>query len=303
MRSTEILTISFISLFSLFLFSFPISGLIVDGQKYDHTTANFGPKPGEYNITSTLILASPRMFCKGSKMPEAKRKIILIGRSPRNNPCLFSEKVYTAQISPTNAAAVIIGDNIDEPLFPMEGSIYQKAINIPSVLVNKTTYSILVSILEKNSFSNNIHNATLNLIGEVHQNPTYIHIFLLLMLVAVILGLYASKKLLLFCLNRRQRNERLARISSISYSRSKHFSRDFDEMKAILIKTPSDQKIHNDSCAICLNDFNPNEQIKILPCNHGFHAICLDPWLKCSDLCPICKSSIMKDYQGCAETR
>jgi len=50
---------------------------------------------------------------------------------------------------------------------------------------------------------------------------------------------------------------------------------------------------HNDSCAICLDDFQMNEQLRLLPCKHGFHIHCIDPWLsKSSELCPMCKQSI-----------
>eukprot|EP00808_Paulinella_micropora_P025956 g36558.t1 len=52
--------------------------------------------------------------------------------------------------------------------------------------------------------------------------------------------------------------------------------------------------VHNDSCAICLDDFEPGLMIKVLPCLHGFHVDCIDPWLRNrSDLCPICKASIL----------
>jgi len=48
----------------------------------------------------------------------------------------------------------------------------------------------------------------------------------------------------------------------------------------------NDMQLHNDSCAICLDDFINNEKIKLLPCGHGFHSQCIDPWLKLtSELC------------------
>jgi len=54
-----------------------------------------------------------------------------------------------------------------------------------------------------------------------------------------------------------------------------------------------DSHIHNDSCVICLEDFLDGEQLKMLPCHHGFHPGCIDPWLsERSDQCPICKMSI-----------
>jgi len=58
--------------------------------------------------------------------------------------------------------------------------------------------------------------------------------------------------------------------------------------------TATSPRIHNEACAICLEDFTVNQKIKLLPCSHGFHGDCIDPWLNHrSDLCPICKTSIL----------
>jgi hypothetical protein len=37
-------------------------------------------------------------------------------------------------------------------------------------------------------------------------------------------------------------------------------------------------RIHNEACAICLEDFALEQKIKVLPCHHGFHTECIDPW-------------------------
>ncbi|OBT56702.1 hypothetical protein VE04_03774 [Pseudogymnoascus sp. 24MN13] len=43
-------------------------------------------------------------------------------------------------------------------------------------------------------------------------------------------------------------------------------------------------------CSICLNVFIEDEDIRILPCNHKFHAVCIDPWLlNISGTCPLCR--------------
>jgi hypothetical protein len=53
-------------------------------------------------------------------------------------------------------------------------------------------------------------------------------------------------------------------------------------------------RIHNEACAICLDDFAEGAPVKLLPCHHGYHIHCIDPWLQGhSDLCPICKTSII----------
>jgi hypothetical protein len=52
----------------------------------------------------------------------------------------------------------------------------------------------------------------------------------------------------------------------------------------------------NSSCSICIEDFEENESVRVLPCGHLYHTDCIMPWLttRCSN-CPICKVSLVKD--------
>jgi hypothetical protein len=49
------------------------------------------------------------------------------------------------------------------------------------------------------------------------------------------------------------------------------------------------------TCPICLDDFETNEsQVRELPCQHIFHADCIDTFLiSNSSLCPMCKKSVL----------
>ncbi|KAI9719809.1 MAG: hypothetical protein M1812_003298 [Candelaria pacifica] len=43
-------------------------------------------------------------------------------------------------------------------------------------------------------------------------------------------------------------------------------------------------------CSICTEDFVKGENIRLLPCNHKFHPVCIDPWLlNVSGTCPLCR--------------
>ncbi|DBA05005.1 TPA: hypothetical protein N0F65_007007 [Lagenidium giganteum] len=45
-----------------------------------------------------------------------------------------------------------------------------------------------------------------------------------------------------------------------------------------------------DVCSICLDDFELQERVKVLPCHHFFHVDCINPWLeRRSGCCPLCK--------------
>ncbi|CAL4928822.1 unnamed protein product [Urochloa decumbens] len=49
-------------------------------------------------------------------------------------------------------------------------------------------------------------------------------------------------------------------------------------------------------CAICLSEFAPREEIRVLPqCGHGFHVACVDTWLAAHSSCPSCRRVLVVD--------
>jgi hypothetical protein len=87
--------------------------------------------------------------------------------------------------------------------------------------------------------------------------------------------------------NRRRRRMRLAHIPTVFY-------------RPVLVEDKQHaQHLHNSACAICLDEFEEGLEIKRLDCSHAFHISCIDPWLQNrSDLCPICKRSILEGYDS-----
>jgi len=52
--------------------------------------------------------------------------------------------------------------------------------------------------------------------------------------------------------------------------------------------------ITNASCPICLENFEEKTKIKLLPCDHGFHKGCIEPWIADNkDSCPICRQTVL----------
>ncbi|CAH8299618.1 unnamed protein product [Eruca vesicaria subsp. sativa] len=51
-------------------------------------------------------------------------------------------------------------------------------------------------------------------------------------------------------------------------------------------------------CAICLNEFEDDETLRLLPkCDHVFHPHCIDAWLKSHVTCPVCRTNLAEQEQ------
>nr|CAB3268056.1 Gl zinc finger (RING)-10 precursor [Phallusia mammillata] len=46
-------------------------------------------------------------------------------------------------------------------------------------------------------------------------------------------------------------------------------------------------------CAICLEEFSEGQELRIVPCSHEFHKLCVDPWLREHQTCPLCNFNIL----------
>jgi len=42
------------------------------------------------------------------------------------------------------------------------------------------------------------------------------------------------------------------------------------------------------SCVICMEEYQPNAEVRTLPCKHHFHKSCSDTWLRLHPTCPLC---------------
>merc|ERR550534_410103 len=57
---------------------------------------------------------------------------------------------------------------------------------------------------------------------------------------------------------------------------------------------PQEHASRFESCAICIEEFKAGEKIHELPCKHGYHKICIDPWLTSNrKVCPLCKQIVL----------
>eukprot|EP00922_Rhytidocystis_sp_ex-Travisia-forbesii_P034645 GHVS01051467.1.p1 GENE.GHVS01051467.1~~GHVS01051467.1.p1 ORF type:complete len:705 (+),score=192.78 GHVS01051467.1:273-2387(+) len=47
-------------------------------------------------------------------------------------------------------------------------------------------------------------------------------------------------------------------------------------------------RLQSDGCSICLHDFCPGDELRLLRCRHSFHQTCIDRWLLLNCCCPLC---------------
>ncbi|XP_021757663.1 putative RING-H2 finger protein ATL21A [Chenopodium quinoa] len=62
--------------------------------------------------------------------------------------------------------------------------------------------------------------------------------------------------------------------------------------KTILGESKRLPKPSDNTCPICLSEYEPKETLRSIPdCNHYFHAECIDEWLRMNATCPLCRNS------------
>lgn len=46
-------------------------------------------------------------------------------------------------------------------------------------------------------------------------------------------------------------------------------------------------------CLVCLDDYEPEEEVRVMSCRHAFHKNCVDKWLTTGrNNCPACRTKV-----------
>nr|XP_043613108.1 E3 ubiquitin-protein ligase MBR1-like [Erigeron canadensis]XP_043613174.1 E3 ubiquitin-protein ligase MBR1-like [Erigeron canadensis] len=53
-----------------------------------------------------------------------------------------------------------------------------------------------------------------------------------------------------------------------------------------------DRCLDDTKCSICQEEFISGDEIGRVGCDHGYHALCINQWLRLKNWCPICKASV-----------
>ncbi|CAH8359291.1 unnamed protein product [Eruca vesicaria subsp. sativa] len=246
-------------------------------RSFDDIEANFAPSVKAAGEIGLLYVAEPLDACSNltnkpeeQSLNDTSSPFVLIVRGG----CSFEDKVRKAQKAGFKAA--IIHDNEDRGiLIAMAGN--SGGIKIHAVFVTKETGDVLKEFAGLSD-------------TKVWLLPSFENSACSIMAVSFI-SLLAMSAVLATCffVRRHRIRRRTSRSSRV---------REFHGMSRRLVKAMPSlifSSVHEDNttaftCAICLEDYNVGEKLRLLPCRHKFHAVCVDSWLTSwRTFCPVCK--------------
>jgi len=254
-----------------------------DGQStvviFNHITADFGISftDSSYTRSAPLIAIEPEDGCEGIENgAELEGKIVIVKRGH----CSFFKKAWNVGFY--NGKGLVVGNNDGDHLVHMYKPIGTRDdINIPCVFVSESNYDLSIKTLsQENSVIATISPNEEYPIGNFWP-PKGLSTVIVYMLLSFPLG-WAMLVLFRACSlaqKRRTVQRKVRVIPEVIYSIEKL------EAKGI--------KLTNNECPICLNDFKEKTRIKLLPCDHGFHPECIEPWIRQhNDSCPMCRETV-----------
>ncbi|KAI9255529.1 hypothetical protein BY458DRAFT_519884 [Sporodiniella umbellata] len=241
--------------------------LLISNETLMDYPAAFGPQVSKYGKIG--YLAEPKTDPTGCSLTTRPHMdwIALVQRGQ----CSFVTKVRKMQES--GAIAVIVGDMERSEKVTMFAFGDTSDIDIPSLYLGKEEYNRLLHFdrLLDSPLMVVLQSDTLEL-----DWPLKDLFFMVLVSPCVMTFFFYTFWRLR---QKMQQKKELAPASVVSQLGIKIFS--------------SEESEAMDGCAICLEDYQPGHELRLLPCKHHFHALCVDGWLITQKkLCPICKRDI-----------
>jgi len=269
-------------------------------EQYDHMTAQFGVQADDstYQRTAPLVVMQPDTGCDDIENgDELNGAIVLVKRGD----CKYVDKAYN--VANYGGIGMVVGNDDDkDSLVWMSKPIDSKDVYIPCVFVTKSTYDAVVSAISNDTPGSVI--GTISLAGDV-PSPNLWSFPNLMRLITYLLIVFPAVWAILtikhFCPQRcRDQDRRRIRNCDIP---DVLFTKDLldPDTDAEYQMRRRKTRLTNTSCPICLENFEEQIKIKLLPCEHGFHSECIGPWIADqNDSCPICRQNLadqLLDYE------
>ncbi|KAJ7561193.1 hypothetical protein O6H91_03G017700 [Diphasiastrum complanatum] len=224
-----------------------------DSLPFPDLEASFAPRIPGAGILGMLYAASPLDACQPLKNHPPSLKfpffpIVIVARGE----CVFEAKVQHAQNA--GFAAVIVYNNEDKKdLVTMSGN--PLGIRIPAVFVSKTAGDILLKYAGDNS-------------TRCYILPTFENTAWSVMAVSFISLLAVTAVLATFFFVRRHRLRHLGSRLRPAPEALSMSSKEVKALPSFVLKCAGDGNVSSETCAICLEDYETGEKLRVLPCHH-----------------------------------
>ncbi|XP_004241829.1 receptor homology region, transmembrane domain- and RING domain-containing protein 2 [Solanum lycopersicum] len=241
---------------------------------FEDIEANFAPSPKGSGKCGRLYIAEPLDACSTltNKIEPTnnftKEPFVLIIRGG----CSFEDKVRKAQAAGFKAA--IIYDSGYGDIIAMAGT--SAGVKILAVFISKASGEALTQYAGSDT--------------EVWLIPSLENSAWSIMATSFI-SLLSMSAVLAMCFFVRRHHIRRERPRA---SRVREFhgisSRLVKAMPSLIFTSVVEDNSTSVTCAICLEDYTAGDKLRILPCRHKFHTMCVDAWLTSwRTFCPVCK--------------
>ncbi|KAG7488118.1 hypothetical protein MATL_G00031080 [Megalops atlanticus] len=304
LSATQIYTVFTVQLFA-FLNLLPVEADI-SAYSFDNKTENFDDLPARFGfrlpsegLKGFLIGARPENACEPIEPPPLQDNvtgafIVLIKRLD----CNFDVKVLNAQKAGYKAAIVHNVDSDDLISMGSNDLDILKQIDIPSVFVGEETAT---SLKEDYTYEKGGH----VILMPDFSLPLEYYLIPFLIIVGICLILIVLFMITKFVQDRhRARRSRLRKdqLKKLPIHKYKKGSTQLSRGRLALAwrssqRGPCERRQAGDVydvCAICLDEYEEGEKLRVLPCSHAYHCKCVDPWLtKTKKTCPVCKQKVV----------
>ncbi|XP_022088041.1 E3 ubiquitin-protein ligase RNF13-like isoform X1 [Acanthaster planci] len=235
--------------------------------------ANFGERLPMMGLQGKLVVAVPLNGCSRLQPPPMVNASGVITYNYfaliKRGECNFDLKVYNAQ-EVGYAGAIVFNIDHDNGVLAMNGDEYGQDVDIPSVFVGASSGASLKK-----------YNYTTGSKLVLNSDFTFSYNMYLIPFISIV-GICFTL-MLCFMVAKYVRDRRRLKRSRLSRTNLK--------------KIPVKKFVKGDEyevCAICLDDYEDGDKLRILPCNHAFHCKCVDPWLTNNRrTCPVCKRKVV----------
>ncbi|GMH00328.1 hypothetical protein Nepgr_002167 [Nepenthes gracilis] len=241
---------------------------------FEDVSATFAADVKESGICGKMYTAEPLDACspltnKVKPAENCSSPFALIVRGG----CSFEEKVRRAQKA--GFEAVIVFNNEDDGgLVAMAGN--PAGITIHAVFVSRASGEKL----KKYAGNEKIEVWIIPNVENLAWSIMAISFISLLAISAVLVACFLVRR------HRRRREQPHPRVGEFHGMSSSLVK----AMPSLIFTAVLEDNCTASTCAICLEDYRVGDKLRILPCQHKFHAVCVDSWLTTRrTFCPVCK--------------